>query len=240
MKSSHLVIQIDIGQGTQWGNKDTINPIREIFMPSVKQYCKKFNYDYVLINRSVYEERYKTFDFLETKNKHFSFERYFHFANDYHYTVYLDNDIYIYKDAKELPTIQGLMNAKEPEGNSSKIFRNVNNLENNAGYYNSGVTFCDNSTANILSRYMINRLENRLISKGKNSDNMLLNEFILENKNLFNEIGIEWNYTPFLPNASKIKNPQFFHFVGIPGKKIINYLQKNKINIEDFLNKVKN
>ena len=79
MKSKHLVIQIDIGQGTQWGNKETINPIREIFMPSVKKYCKKFKYDYVVIKKSIYELKYKTFDFLETKNKHYSFERYFHF-----------------------------------------------------------------------------------------------------------------------------------------------------------------
>ena len=54
MKSKHLVIQIDIGQGTQWGNKETINPIREIFMPSVKKYCKKFDYDYVVINKSIF------------------------------------------------------------------------------------------------------------------------------------------------------------------------------------------
>ena len=239
MKSKHLVIQIDIGQGTQWGNNETINPIREIFMPSVKQYCKKFNYDYVVINKSIYERKYKTFDFLETKNKHYSFERYFHFENDYDYTVYIDNDVYIYNDANELPIIKGLMNAREPEGNSSKIFREVNNLDFDVGYYNSGVTFCDNLTANTLSKYMINRLENRLISKGKNSDNMLLNEFILENKNLFNEIGTEWNYSPFLPNTNKIKNPQFFHFVGIVGKQIINLLQEKKISIEVFLNKIK-
>ena len=43
MKSNLLILQIDIGGGTQWGNKNTINPIREIFIPSVKKYCKKFN-----------------------------------------------------------------------------------------------------------------------------------------------------------------------------------------------------
>ncbi len=240
MQSKHIVIQVDIGEGTQWGNNQTINAIREIFIPSVKQYCAKFNYDYLLVTESLYEKKYSKFDFLETKNKHYSFERYFHFENDYDYTVYIDNDVYIYKDAYELPIIKGLMNAREPEGNSSKIFREVNNLDFDVAYYNSGVTFCDNSTATTLSKYMINRLENRLISKGKNSDNMLLNEFILENKNLFNEIGTEWNYSPFLPNTNKIKNPQFFHFVGIIGKQIINLLQEKKINIEDFLNEIKN
>ena len=58
---------------------------------------------------------------LETKNKHYSFERYFHFENDYDYTVYIDNDVYIYKDAKELPIIKGLMNAKESEGKALKF-----------------------------------------------------------------------------------------------------------------------
>ena len=30
MQSRHIVIQVDIGEGTQWGNNQTINPIREI------------------------------------------------------------------------------------------------------------------------------------------------------------------------------------------------------------------
>ena len=52
MKSKYLVLQIDIGPGTQWGKKQTINPIREVFMPSVKKYCQKFNYDYLLVKKS--------------------------------------------------------------------------------------------------------------------------------------------------------------------------------------------
>ena len=239
MQSKHIVIQVDIGEGTQWGNNQTINAIREIFIPSVRQYCAKFNYDYLLVTESLYEKKYSKFDFLETKNKHFSFERYFHFINDYDYTIYIDNDVYIYPDAQQLPDINGLMNVREPEGNSSKIFREVNNLSNDSQYFNSGVTFCDNNTANILSNYMLNRLKNKIRSKGKNSDNMLLNEFIIENKNIFKELGAEWNYMPFLKNSKKTSKPNFFHFVGIAGKQIINKLQENKINILDFLHQIK-
>ena len=238
-KSKHLVIQIDIGQGTQWGDSQTINPIRELFIPSVIRYCEKFKYDHILIQKSTFEKNYKNFDFLETKNKHYSFERYFHFDNDYEFTVYIDNDVYIYPDAQEFPNINGLMNVKEPEGNSSKIFREVNGLDLSYSYYNSGVTFCDGSTAKKLSKYMINRLENKIRSKGKNSDNMLLNEFIIENKNIFKELGPEWNYMPFLINSDKILKPNFFHFVGIIGKQIINKLQKNKISVLDFLGELK-
>ena len=55
MNSKFLIIQIDIGEGTQWGESNTIDPIREIFIPSVKSYCAKYNYDYVLIKESRYE-----------------------------------------------------------------------------------------------------------------------------------------------------------------------------------------
>ena len=239
MNSKYLFIQIDIGQGTQWGDNKTINPIRDIFIPSVKSYCHKFNYDYLLIKESSYEKNYGDFNFLETKNKHYSFERYFHFKNDYDYTIYIDNDVYIYPDATELPIIKGLMNVREPEGNSSKIFREVNNLDNSYGYFNSGVTFCDNDTANSLSEYMINRLNKKITSKGKNSDNMLLNEYILEEKSSFNELSCSWNYMPFLPNSKKIDYPNFFHFIGIHGKMIINKLQNKNINILEFLQKAK-
>ena len=45
---------------------------------------------------------------------------------------------------------------------------------------------------------------------------------------------------PFLPNSPKILKPNFFHFVGIIGKKIINELQRNKISITQFLQEIKN
>ena len=41
MTNKYLIIQIDIGRGTQWGEEKTIDPIREVFIPSVKKYCKK-------------------------------------------------------------------------------------------------------------------------------------------------------------------------------------------------------
>ena len=63
---------------------------------------------------------------------------------------------------------------------------------------------------------------------------MLLNEFIIENKELFSELGCEWNYMPFLPNAKKIKKPNFFHFVGITGKEMIKSIINKNVNIKDF------
>ena len=239
MKKKYLILQIDIGIGTQWGEGKTVDPIRRIFIPSVKKYCEKFNYEYLLVKESEYEKNYGEFDFLATKLKHYSFERYFHFDNKYDYTIYIDNDVYVYPDADPLPEFTGMCNVREPEGNSSRIFREVNNLSSSFPYFNSGVTFCDNLTAKKLSEYMLNRLEKNIRAKGKNSDNMLLNEFILKNNNLFSEIGCEWNYMPFLENSPKTNKPNFVHFVGIVGKHIINKLQDNNISIESFLNELK-
>lgn len=238
MKSKFLILQIDIGDGTQWGNRKTIDPIREIFIPSVKNYATKHGYEHFLIKKSTYEKKFGEFDFLSSKTKHYSFERYFHFNNDYDYTIYIDNDVYIYPNAQPLFEFSGLCNVREPEGNSSSLFREVNSLDNSYGYFNSGVTFCDAQTAKTLSKYMINRMLNKERAKGKNSDNMLLNEFIINKKPQFIELGSEWNYMPFLPNSKKIHQPNFFHFVGIIGKKIINSLQENNINIENFLNNI--
>ena len=238
--NKYLILQIDIGNGTQWGESKTIDPIRKIFIPSVKKYCEKFDYDYLLIHESEYEKKYGEFDFLATKFKHYSFERYFHFNNDYDYTIYLDNDIYVFPDAEPLPKFEGLRNVKEPEGNSSKKFRKFYNLDNSYSYFNSGVTFCDKPTAKLLSNYMLYRMENKIRAKGKNSDNMLLNEFILENREIFSEMGNEWNYMPFDQNFTKIKKTNFFHFVGMVGKEIINKLQDKNINVEYFLNELKN
>ena len=239
MKSKYLVLQIDIGAGTQWGSSNTINPIREFFIPSVKKYCQRYDYDHLLIKESQYEKEYGQFDFLETKTKHYSFERYFHFDNQYDYTIYIDNDVFVYSDADPLPVFKGMCNVREPEGNSSRIFREVNNLSSSFLYFNSGVTFCDNFVAKKLSEYMLNRLQKNIRAKGKNSDNMLLNEFILKHNKLFSEIGCEWNYMPFLKNSPKTNKPNFFHFVGIVGKQIINKLQDNNISIESFLSELK-
>ena len=67
----------------------------------------------------------------------------------------------------------------------------------------------------------------------------LANAIVEENKNIFQELGSEWNYMPFLQNSKKLAKPNFFHFVGISGKQIINRLQDNKIDILDFLQEIK-
>lgn len=235
MSKKILVIQVDINHGTQWGDENIVNFLRTHCIPSVQSYCRKNNYEYILIKDSKYEKDIGKFDFFYTKLKHYAFERYYYFNNDYEQTVYLDNDIFIFDEAESLPEVKGLMGVKEPDGNSSKVFRDVNRLESHHPYYNSGVIMTDQLTSAHLADYMLSRLENYIRAKGKNTDNMMLNEYILENQNNFTRLDDKWNYMPFLPNAKIIDKPNFFHFVGVHGKELIKIILDNGFDINDFL-----
>ena len=226
-----LIFQVDIGNGTQWLKDSSINPIRNIFIPSVKKYAQKYQYDYKIFTDSEYIKSGGDFNFLATREKHFAFERYYHFIQDYENIIYLDNDIYVFEDSEPLPDIKGIMAAPEPEGNSSNIFRKFHNQPFNKKYYNAGVIFAEKSSAKLLQDYMQYRLQNKIRALGKNTDNMMLNEYIIEYPNNFNALENVWNYMPFLDNSKKILKPNFFHFVGIPGKRLLLNIQKKTKNI---------
>ena len=130
------------------------------------------------------------------------------------------------------------MNAPEPEGNSSNIFRRFYNQPTTKKYYNSGVTFVDNKTAKNLHKYMLYRMEKKIRAKGKNSDNMMLNEYILENPSVFHELSNKWNYMPFLENSERIKKVNFLHFVGIPGKNFLFKILKSNKNVTNLIEKI--
>ena len=98
--------------------------------------------------------------------------------------------------------------------------------------------------AHHLQEYMQWRINNKLKPKGKNSDNTLLNEYILKYPRFFTEINNKWNYMPFLESTQKVGNlykdlkvdkPNFFHFVGILGKTYLLELQKQTNDIKSIL-----
>ena len=244
---STLIFQIDIGEGTQWHKESSINTIRKVFIPSVKKYAEKYGYDYKLITESEYSKQGGDFQFLFTKEKHFSLERYFHFAQDYDNIVYIDNDVYVFVDANPLPEIKGIMNVAEPENHSSEKFRQFHPQKLIKKYFNSGVTMTQKHVAHHLQDYMQWRIKNKLKPRGKNTDNTLLNEYILKYPEFFNEISNKWNYMPFLENIQKIRNlykelkvdkPNFFHFVGILGKTYLLELLKQTSDIKGVLEDV--
>lgn len=236
------IIQTDIDVGTQWGNAETLDFIRGVCIPSVKKYCIKYKYNYVLITESKFKEKFGDYNFFEKKSKHFAFERYFYLMN-YDFPVYLDNDIYVFDEAKPLPEINGIMCSREPENKSSKIFHQANNISSNIPYYNSGVIMCDKENAKKICNYMDYRVANKIHAKGKNTDNMMLNEYLYDYKESinFNLLDSSWNFMPFLGGSQKKIIPNFYHFVGSGGKEVISfYLEFKKkvpeMNLEYFLN----
>jgi hypothetical protein len=229
------IIQLDINQGTQWGNDNTTKFIREQCVNSVKRYCEKNNYDHIVISNSLYHEKVGNLDFFHSKRKHYAFERYF-YLNKYEYSVYLDNDIYVFDQAEPLPKISGIMCCTEPKSKSSNLFIENNQLPDNYLYYNSGMIMSDNKNSKLICEYMISRVRKYIRAKGKNTDNMMLNEYLYEHKDKidFNLLDKKWNYMPFLDNNPKKILPNFYHFVGKGGKELISFFLEFKKKVPDL------
>ena len=74
-------------------------------------------------------------------------------------------------------------------------------------------------------------MKKKIRARGKNSDNMMLNEYILENPSVFYELSNKWNYMPFLESSTRIKKANFLHFVGIHGKNFLFQILKSNQNL---------
>ena len=148
-----LIIQVDIGLGTQWGDEPISKFIKDNCIPSVKKYCSKYGYDHQIFTESQYEQYGGKYDFLPNILKHYAFEKYFHLDNEYEQTVYLDTDIYISNNAEKLPNTNGILCAEETGGASKELFIKVNNLSQSHPYYNSGVFMLDKSSGAQLQKY---------------------------------------------------------------------------------------
>jgi len=228
-----LILQVDIGSGSQWGSDQSKNVIHQFCIPSVKKYASRNRYDYKVLTRSTYTKRIGSLDFLMTEVKHYAFERYLHLDTDYERLVYIDNDVYIPSCANRLPHVNGLMACKEPDGTSShQLFCDVNQLPLSTPYYNSGVIMADKKSAKELGKYMIYRARNHIHAKGKSTDNMMFNEYLIEKRPKFTALGEEWNYMPVVTGATLGLKSNFMHLVGNVGKEIIDHfiISGNEIN----------
>jgi len=233
------IIQVDIGTGSQWAASHICDVIREVCIPSVKNYSELNGYDYELITSSTYKERIGQFDFLMTHNKHYAFERYLHLDTDYDWIAYIDNDIYISDFAKSMPLKKGLLAVSEPGHPKNQIlFSQLNNLPENTPYFNSGFFIADRDSAKALGDYMIFRARNHIKAKGKSTDNMMFNEYLIHEHPLFNALSEKWNYMPMLPGSTKGLRANFLHLVGIDGKRFLGQLLKTGSPLKDLLENI--
>ena len=230
------IMQVDVGSGTQWGGELAPRVIREICIPSVQAYAAKHDYEYQLITESSYSTAIGPLDFLATEKKHYAFERYLNLKTEADAIVYLDNDIYVSKLAQQLPDISGILAVYEPGyTNSRRIFVSENGLDVNREYANSGMIMADRDSAGHLSEYMVDRARRRDRAKGKNTDNMMFNEYILANQERFRALPEQWNYMPMLAGSSLGLRSNFMHLVGTAGKKLLDQLVTTGRPIDELL-----
>jgi len=234
-----LILQIDIGHGTQWGDESAPDIFRSICIPSVKNYAQRHGYDYELITESSYLSKIGPLNFLLTESKHYSFERYLRLKTHHENVVYIDNDIYISDVAGPLPEICGLMAVAEPgKTNSQKLFSEVHNLPHDTTYYNSGLFMADRHTADAICDYMIYRATNNQKAKGKSTDNMMFNEFVHYEQSQFIELSEKWNYMPMLIGSSKGLRSNCLHLVGKHGKLFLSKLVSTGHPIKPLLENI--
>ena len=234
-----LIYQINIGRGTQWKANDISNLLNKYFIPSVKHYAKKHNYDYRIFNEEIFSNFEK--NFLNSRGTALSFNKYLYLKYlDYDQIVYIDTDVYILEEAEKLPLVKTFAGVAEPNtAETHKLYREYYSLNEDFQYINAGFFICDRNSAAKLGNYMIERVRLQKKGKPKNTDNGLLNEFLyLNDKNFkFNLLNNKWNYWPHFSNTHKIK-PNFIHFAGGDGSEYLMKLTKKNENLKDCLEKI--
>ena len=242
MKLVNKIVQLDINDGSLFGDGFTHDVIKNILIPSVVDYANKYKYDYEIIRKSVFTEYLGPLDFFKKKSEHYSFERYLRIRNQFSNVIYIDTDVYISKTASPIPEITGIMAAKAPGIlNHHKSFNKAHKLGDDAPHFNAGVIMTTNHLANGLSEYMINRYSNRIQSPAgerHNNDNSFLNEYFLENPDSVNMLDEEWNYMPTLPGSKEGLKCNFLHFVGIDGKRLLKKLSHLRVSLEENISKI--
>lgn len=230
-----LIYQINIGQSTQWESNKISKALNHYLIPSVKNYAKKNNYDYRIYKEDIFQNFGK--NFLNSKGTYLAFNKWLYLKYlDYDRIVYFDTDIYIFENAEKLPLANDFLCVAEPkECETQSLYRDYYSLDENYRYINSGFFICNKEAAQKISSYMIKRIRFKKKGKPKNTDNGLLNEFLLENKNFkFKLLDKKWNYFPQINQQKKIKL-NCIHFVGIDGSQYLSKLLNNNINLNELL-----
>ena len=95
-----LIYQINIGKGTNWLGDQVSDLLNKYFIPSVKNYAKRYNYDYRVFKEDIFVNYGK--NFLLTKGTALSFNKWLYLKYlDYDQIAYIDTDVYVSKNAEK-------------------------------------------------------------------------------------------------------------------------------------------
>ena len=231
-----LIYQINIGKGTNWLGDQVSDLLNKYFIPSVKNYAKRYNYDYRVFKEDIFVNYGK--NFLLTKGTALSFNKWLYLKYlDYDQIAYIDTDVYVSKNAEKLPIVKNFNCVAEPDQmETHNLYRNYYSLEKNFKYINAGVFICDRNSGQYISEYMIERIRKKKKGRPKNTCNGILNEFLyLNDKNYkFNLLNKKWNHLYLYSNKKDVIKANFTHICGGDGKQFLIDLEKKNINIIKF------
>jgi hypothetical protein len=225
-----LVMQVTIGTPGYLYRDNYVgitDNFTEYLVPTVKRYCEKYGYDYIMIteepkDRDVrffnYSNKPRDFDYSTGgKNKSSTLVRYLNMDQpEYDVIVSLDNDIYIPTWAEPLPKIKGHMGVPDL-GKPWEKFTRIHKLPQNK-FINGGVQMVDRETGKKLHDYIAHVVDNKIGPiEGVHSDQSYMNYFRSQNFDNSYVLDTKWNFmVPFhnLDQISPYRKQNFVHYAG--------------------------
>ena len=208
-----LVFQVQIGDsGYNYGRYSGLDTLKYC-QPSVLRYCKKYGYDYQLIDSNPgFDIDWYYHKLFPERKCSSTLIRYHLMGNDnYDAVVSLDNDVYITEHAEPLPFIEGHMGVYS--------YHNINR-HNNKPFVNGGVQMVDYKTGCVIKKYFETICERKILPpKTFFSDQYFINYFRLKNPETSFVLPSKWNYIIKDNQPLDYKAANFIHYASESGRK---------------------
>jgi hypothetical protein len=223
MRETTLIIQVKVGDAAGYDyNKPMGNLFENVLMPSVRRYCEKNEYDYLLIEEYPKEYDINFFHTLNPKNKNkgSTLIRYLNMNRNYDRIVSLDNDIWIPKHAQRLPEINGHMAVRDI-GKSWRESKTPNLAHGK--FVNGGVQMVDRATGLKIHEYFKTVVKEKIPPiNDYHSDQSYLNDWRGKNAMFAHLLDKKWN---FMVSCHERRNNyngiNFVHYAGAEARDIL-------------------
>jgi hypothetical protein len=208
-----LIYQVHIGNsGYIYKNYLEVDTLKYC-QPSVLRYCKKYGYEYQLIDSNPGFDIDWYYHKLFPKRKCSStLIRYLLMGNNnYDAIVSLDNDIYITEHAEPLPFIEGHMGVHS--------YHNINRY-NNKPFINGGVQMVDQNTGFTIKKFFEKICDKKVLPPDSFfSDQYFINYFRSKNPHVSFIIPSKWNYLIKENQPLNYKSVNFIHYASEKGRR---------------------
>jgi len=213
---STLIQQVFIDTGHISHREDNYDTffIKNIAIPSVKEYARLHGYDYNLIEGELTPSLKLLPNNIIFNKMPFVFEKFMHLNVEYDNILLLDSDIFVKKNAPSLPKVCGIAGAAP----SIDRIQNRTNWKNRCILFNAGFILFEKNLAIQFSKYLETMINNWQdypdFANGLYHDEEILMQFLDEHSEIpFDYIGDTWNYTG-VDWHNHIPEKYMYHFSG--------------------------